>query len=317
VLRNRSLLPILIGTALLASACGPADPTELARDNPWELAREHGRFVPVRDLEMFAITVGSGRDIVLVHGTIDSTFTWRSVVSWLEPYYRVHVVDLPGFGFSDKPDGSYATEWLAEHLLGYLDAAGVERALLVGNSMGGHVATEAAMLQPERVAGLVLLAASGAPLEHTEPPADVGETPWAVCLLTHPFGETLVRLLPTRGLLRDNLTSAYFDPAALTDERLAAWHAPLETDNGMAAYLARSGRPVPGERAERIRALRAPTRVIAGDSDRMVPVAVAERYDELLPRSELSVWSDTGHMIQEQHPERVSITIRDWERRIR
>jgi 2-hydroxymuconate-semialdehyde hydrolase len=316
--RHRIPLSLLVASTLLLSACGPADPTELARESPWEDAREHGRFVTVQGLEMFAITVGSGRDIVLVHGMIDSSFTWREVVSLLEPYYRVHAVDLPGFGFSDKPEGaSYETTWLAEHLVGYLDAAGIERALLVGNSLGGHVATEAAMLHPERVTGLVLLAASGAPLESAEPPADPADEPWAVQLLMHPFGEALVRLLPTRGLLRANLEPAYFDPDELSDERLAAWHAPLETSNGMAAYLARSGRAVPSERAERIRSLRTPTRVITGEADRMVPVAVAERYDELLPSSRLSIWQDTGHMIQEQHPGRVAITIRDWEREIR
>jgi pimeloyl-ACP methyl ester carboxylesterase len=318
VLRHRFTLAALIGSALLASACSPADPTELARENSWDLAREHGRFVPVNDLEMFAIAVGSGPDVVLVHGMIDSTFTWRLLVPLLEPHYRVHLVDLPGFGFSDKPgDATYTTEWLAEHLIGYLDAAGIERALLVGNSMGGHVASEAAMLHPERVAALVLLEASGVPVEGPdEVEVEVeGEEPWVVSLLKRPMGQALVRMLPTRGVLRENLEPAYFDPAELSEERLSAWHAPLETDNGMAAYLARSGRRVPAERAARIRALRVPTLVITGDTDRMVPIAIAQRYHALLPVSELLVWRDTGHMIQEQHPQRVAEAIRDWDDR--
>jgi len=57
--------------------------------------------------------------------------------------------------------------------------------------------------------------------------------------------------------------------------------------------------------------------VIGGDTDRMVSVATARRYDELLPNSRLVIWSETGHMIQEQHPERVAIAIRDWERQAR
>jgi pimeloyl-ACP methyl ester carboxylesterase len=316
VLRHLVTLGTLIGLTLLASACSPADPAELLRESSWELAREHGRFVQVNGLELFAIADGSGSDIVLVHGMIDSTFTWRLVVPLLAPHYRVHVVDLPGFGFSDKPDDAgYTTEWLAEQLIGYFDAAGIERALLVGNSMGGHVASEAAMLHPERVAALVLLEASGVPVETPDEAVDEGKEPWVVSLLKRPMGQALVRMLPTRGLLRENLEPAYFDPAELSDERLSAWHAPLETENGMAAYLARSGRRVPAERAARIRTLRAPALVITGDTDRMVPVAIAQRYHELLPVSELQVWPDTGHMIQEQYPQRVADAIRDWDAR--
>jgi len=229
------------------------------------------------------------------------------------------VIDLPGFGFSDKPDDSdFSTEWLAEHLIGFFDAAGIERAIVVGNSMGGTVASEAAMLHPERITALVLLEASGAPLGEPDESGegeDAVEEPWAVSLLKRPMGEALVRMLPTRGLLRKNLEPAYFSPNDLSDERLSAWHAPLETKNGMAAYLARAGRPVPAERAARIRALQVPTLVITGDTERMVPVDVAQRYDELLPKSELQVWLDTGHMIQEQHPQRVADAIRDWDTR--
>jgi pimeloyl-ACP methyl ester carboxylesterase len=312
----RPIQLLALAACAFALACGPADPAELAQNSPWQLAREGGRFVPVNDLQLFAITVGSGPDVVLVHGMIDSTATWRSVVPLLEPSYRVHVVDLPGFGFSDKPAGDgYETNWLAEHLIGFLDAVGADRAVLVGNSMGGHVITEAALLHPERVAALVLLEASGLPRDVDVAAAAedaATEEPWVVSLLQRPMGQALVRMLPTRGVLRENLEPAYFRPEDLSEDRLSAWHAPLQTENGMAAYLARYRRSVAAERAERVKTIRAPTLVITGDTDRMVPVETARRYDALLPDSELLIWEDTGHMIQEQHPQRVAAEIQRW-----
>jgi pimeloyl-ACP methyl ester carboxylesterase len=316
-MRSRAALLCLLAAGLLA-ACSPADPKQLAAASPWDAAREHGRFLHVGDLDVFAVSLGAGPDVVLVHGMLDSSFTWRLVAPALAEHHRVHVVDLPGFGFSSKPEGArYETAWLADELVAILDALQVQRAFLVGNSMGGHVATEVAIRHPERVAGLVLLGASGVP-----EPVDVaakrsssagsGDEPWAVRLLRQPMGQAIVRALPTRNLLRGSLEPAYYRPEDLSEERLSAWQAPLQTENGMAAYLARSRQPVPAERAKAIRGIRAPTLVIAGHDDRMVPESTASTYHELIPDSELQVWPKTGHMIQEQRPERVVSEVTRW-----
>jgi pimeloyl-ACP methyl ester carboxylesterase len=305
---------LVIAAAAFALACGPADPRELALDNPWDLARDAGGFVEVNGLDLFEISTGTGPEVVLVHGMIDSTTTWRKVLPLLAEDHRVHALDLPGFGFSDKPAASdYATAWLADHLVGYLDAIGANRAVLVGSSMGGHVITEAAILYPERVTALVLLEASGLPDDDplAEGEGSTGE-PWAVSLLRLPMGQALVRMLPTRGLLRKNLEPAYFRPDDLSDERLAAWHAPLQTENGLAAYVSRSGLPTPAERTARVATIGAPTLIITGDTDRMVTVKIAKQYHDLLPGSEFEIWAGTGHMVQEQHPERVAAAIRRW-----
>src|SRR2546427_5073862 len=141
----------------LLVGCARRQPVELARTTPWATARDHGRYVTVNGLGVFAITLGSGRDVVLLHGNPASTYSWRKVMGPLAARYRVHAIDLPGFGFSDKPDASYDTAWLAGAVVGYLDVERIPRAVLVGNSTGGAVATEAAILHRERVAAPVLL----------------------------------------------------------------------------------------------------------------------------------------------------------------
>lgn len=300
--------------AFSSLACSPIDSEQLRAQSPWALAREQGRFVSVNGLQMFAITQGEGPDVVLVHGMIDSTYTWRHVLPTLAENFRVHAIDLPGFGFSEKPDGRYETAWLADALVGYMDATGIERAILVGNSMGGNVVTEVAIRHPDRVSKLVLLEASGVRIvgdvAAVEPESQRGS--WVIGLLKSDFGSALIRILPTKGVLREAVEPAYFAPEELSDERLDVWHAALQTHNGMTAYMARANRFPPAERDAQLREIRAPALIISGDTNAMVEIAVAKRYAELIPRNEFELWKDTGHMIQEQRPERVIAAVRRW-----
>src|SRR6266481_809240 len=174
-------LRLLLAAVLLAS-CARLPPAELAATTPFGLARTQGRFVAVEGLRVFAITLSKGRDVVLLHGNPASTYSWRKVMEPLAARYRVHAIDLPGFGFSDKPaDASYDIGWLTTVVLGYLDAERIPRAVLVGNSMGGAVATETAIVEPGRVVALVLLGAAGLPEAETAgPPLSFRMLTWPV-----------------------------------------------------------------------------------------------------------------------------------------
>ena len=93
---------------------------------------------------------------------------------------------------------------------------------------------------------------------------------------------------------------------------IRAWCAPLHTAGGLRALVARMGRPVPAERAERVRWITAPTLIVSGDEDRMVPMRVARGYRERIPDSELVVLEATGHMPQEERPQRIVAEISRW-----
>jgi pimeloyl-ACP methyl ester carboxylesterase len=189
-----------------------------------------------------------------------------------------------------------------------MDAVGIERASLVGNSMGGHVASETAILYPDRVETLVLIGASGLRLESDEP----FELPFVVRLLRWPVIGPLARMLPTRETLRERILPAYYDPEYLTEERLDDWYAPLRTRGGMNGFLARLSHPIPEDRPDQVRKISAPTLVIAGDTDRLVDPAVSARYHELIPGSELRVLVSTGHMPQEERPELIVSLVSRW-----
>src|SRR5438093_756803 len=186
--------------------------------------------------------------------------------------------------------------------------AGVRRAVLVGNSMGGHVATETAILYPERTAGLVLLGAAGLP------EAERDGRPLSLRMLTWPVLGPLLRQLPGRGRVRAGLRRAVYDPATVSEADVDAYYAPLRTAGGTNALVARLRQPTPADRAARVRTIRAPTLVITGDTDRLVPLETARAYHALIAGSELLVLERTGHLPQEEQPERVVAEITRWVR---
>ncbi len=297
---------LVLGLFALLAACGGVPPAELARTTPYALARSDGRFVTVDGVQIFSITEGAGRDIVLIHGNPSNTYTWRKVIAPLATRYRVHAIDLPGYGFSDKPDDDarYTTESLARTVVGYLDAVGARRAVLVGNPMGGYVASETAILFPDRVSALVLVDASGLP--------GIDGYPLSTRMIGWPVIGPLLRILPARGRVGDGLRHNVYDPTQISEADIDAYYAPLRSAGGTNAFVARMRHHVSEERAARVHTITAPTLVITGDTDPVVPRAVAERYHALIARSALLVMERTGHLPQEEHPDETVAAITHW-----
>src|SRR5690349_4737987 len=114
--------------------------------------------VGVGKLKISTLTMGEGPDMLLLHGLGSSKASFFDTAAALSRRYRVHVLDLPGFGGSSKPAlARYGARFFARSVLGAMDALGIERAHLVGNSMGGRVAIEVGLREPDRVGGLGLL----------------------------------------------------------------------------------------------------------------------------------------------------------------
>src|SRR3954467_7474356 len=104
------------------------------------------------------LTMGHGPDVLLLHGLGATKASFFDTAAALSRRYRVHVLDLPGFGGSSKPAlARYGARFFARSVLGTMDALGIDRAHLVGNSMGGRVAIEVGLREPARVGGLGLL----------------------------------------------------------------------------------------------------------------------------------------------------------------
>ncbi len=242
---------------------------------------------------------GTGTPIVLLHGFTSSTYSWKDVFDPLSKNFRVISVDLKGFGFSGKPDGDYtrpAQARLVEHLLDYLK---IEKAWLCGNSMGGEIALDVALVNPQRVAGLILIDSSGVEV--------AGSGSLAPGYLLIPVvGRVLTALaLTSDKLVREGLEKSYFDDTKITGERVTAYYRPLKTRGGQLAALRARTQADQFPIEQDLTKVNAPTLIIWGAEDALIPVEAGRKMKSLIKDSKLLIIERCGHLPQEEVPERI------------
>jgi pimeloyl-ACP methyl ester carboxylesterase/putative sterol carrier protein len=246
-------------------------------------------------------SVGEGPPVVLLHGLGATRLSWMPLLQPLADRYRVLAPDLPGHGESSKPRVTYTPRFYAGVIGRLLAELELDRAVLVGNSMGGRIALEVAARAPARVAGLVLVG-----------PAVAG--------LPFPYYARLLRLLPAelgafpvpmrRRLVLLGIKQLFAHPERLPRNAYTAG-----ADEFIRVY--RSGRArvallgaMRGLMRDRpdlfwdaVRQVGAPALVIHGEQDRLVPVRLGEILASALPRAELVVLPGVGHVPQFEVPE--------------
>jgi pimeloyl-ACP methyl ester carboxylesterase len=237
---------------------------------------------------------GDPMPVVLLHGTSASLHTWDGWVEVLAPERRVVRVDLPGFGLTGPaPDDDYRIERYVEFVTALLDALGIERCVLAGNSFGGWVAWETALAQPGRVGALILVKSAGYPLEPQSVP--IGFRIAGIPLLNRLMEVTL-----PRGVVESSLRNTYGDPARVTPELVDRYYE-LTLRTGNRAALAKrfaDGRHS-GDTA-RLAGLQVPTLVLWGGRDRLIPPAYGKRFRSDIAGSRLVVFPALGHVPHEE-----------------
>ena len=188
-----------------------------------------------------------------------------------------------------------------------MDHLGVERAALVGNSMGGAVVAVLAADQPERVSALVLVDAAGFNL-------DPREQPGMVRLVTSPVAPLLARLPGRRILVERSLREVFHDGRHVTDERLSEYLAASRRPGSVAAMrsliLSMDGHSTAVR--ERLPRIQAPTLVVWGREDRWIPLAHADLFVEAIPGARKVVLDACGHMPQAETPDAVGRLLQEF-----
>lgn len=259
-----------------------------------ETVERPGGMVYVRGTGLHYVERGAGPPLVLVHGFLGSTVTFSELIERLEPHRRVIALDLPGFGYSDRPldiDRSHTA--VAELLCAALDRLGIERAAVLGHSMGGVIAARLAAAHPERVERLILV---GSPA-----PDEVRRLPLYPLLrpvLPILFALTLANL----PRLRRSLRGLTYDPTFITDQRWQAYAYPSRLHGSTYALIKLLGdvrRDVPLDPAR----IGVRTLLLWGEADTAVPLRVAHRLHALLPDARLEVVPRAGHLVLEEQPD--------------
>ncbi len=263
-------------------------------------------WLEVEGLRVRCLTAGaSGSPVLLLHGGgIDSAgFSYKYAMEPLARSHRVFAPDWPGYGESDKPDVEHTIEFYTVFLGGLMDALQLERATLVGISLGGGAVLGFALRSPQRVEKLVLVDSYG--LGDEVPGGRFGY------LLVHaPLASSLTRALlrRSRRVVRWSLYSAFYDRRAVTDEmveeayRLAnqpgAWHAFSSFQRSEVGWNGLRTSFV-----DRLHEIKAPVLIIHGANDGFVPVAWARRAHERIVGSALHVLPNCGHVTPRECPE--------------
>jgi pimeloyl-ACP methyl ester carboxylesterase len=234
--------------------------------------------------------------VLMLHGFGSSLHTWEAWAQGLQATHRVVRVDLPGAGLSaPDPQRRYDDTHAVQQLLALMDTLGLPRASLVGHSMGGRLAWRLAAEHPERVDRLVLVAPDGfeSPgFEYGKPP-DVGL-----------MAQLLPHVLP-RAFLRAGLEPAYADPARLDEDTVTRYHQMLLAPGVRGAIIDRLQQLRLQDPSPQLARVQAPTLLIWGERDAMIPVANAQDYLRALPAAataRLVALPGLGHVPHEEDP---------------
>lgn len=255
---------------------------------------------------------GEGETIILLHGMAGSSRTWSDVLPALAEHHRVLAPDLLGHGESAKPLGDYS---LGSHASGVRDlvaALGIERATVVGQSLGGGVAMQFAYQHPELCERLVLVSSGG-----------LGrEVSWLLRLLTLP-GSELVLPVVAPAFVRDrgNEVNRWLRARGIRSPHLAemwrAYASMADAENRQAfirtlrAVVDAGGQSV-SARDRLYLAAALPTLIVWGDRDPIIPVEHGYAAHEAMPGSRLEIFPGAGHFPHVEDPERFVAVLRDF-----
>ena len=272
----RALVHLVAAAAAFTLAGGPTDPLKFADVHLPTGVRLH--YAEQGDR--------AAHPLILLHGYSDSWFSYSGVLTGLARNHHVYALDQRGHGDSDRPVTGYSMADLAADVIAFMDVKGIERATIVGHSMGSFVAQQVVAAAPERVARLVLVASTTAPRNVV----GLSDLARAVDSLVDPVPPEFAREFQVSTIYRP-VPNEFLDEAVAVSLKMPArvWReimaGMLATDP--VASLGRSG---------------IPTLILWGARDSGFPWSEQEALLAAIPGAELKVYPETGHALHWERP---------------
>jgi pimeloyl-ACP methyl ester carboxylesterase len=260
--------------------------------------------VGAEGVETSYLEAGSGPPVLMMHGSgpgVSGTANWQYNIPVLAEKFHVLAPDIVGFGATERPtDIVYSLRAWTDHVWAFLDALGIEKTAIVGNSLGGRIALQMATDRPERISRMVLMGSPGVGMSLTE-------------------GLQALRAYePSYDAMRALLRN-YFavDPTLITDELVAIRYEASVADGAYEAYRAMFFDPRHkgselGITEEEVRAITTPALLVHGREDKVVPLSVSLSMLDLLPNADLHVFSHCGHWTQIERADEFSALVKDY-----
>jgi pimeloyl-ACP methyl ester carboxylesterase len=240
---------------------------------------------------------GDGPPILFVHGLSGSWQNWLENLPYFAQKHRCIAMDLPGFGYSEMPAEKISMSGYARQVDSLCDQLGLDKCFVVGNSMGGFVAAEMCIRHPQRVERACLVAAAGISVTNLRRRPLLTGARIVGALGAASAAQN--RFIVARPRLRGLFTNFVFrHPSRLAADlmyeqvRGAGKPGLYDAMDALTSYDFR----------DRLPEIKAPTLIVWGDSDMLVPVEDAHEFERLIPQSRTVILEDTGHVPMLERP---------------
>jgi pimeloyl-ACP methyl ester carboxylesterase len=262
--------------------------------------------VTVNDIGLYYETTGSGKALVLISGLGYPIWQWHKMVPFLAEHFQVVAFDNRGVGQSDKPSGPYSAQMLAADTAGLLDALGIEKAAIMGHSMGGFIAQAMAIEFPEKVSELILCSTNFGGPNH------VPVTPEAFAVLSDTTSDPLTRF--TNGL-KVSTGPGWADAHPDIVKEWVEWRIanPIELagyQSQLAIGLALTSQEAAFEK--KLQKISVPTLILFGAHDKVVPPENAELLQKQIQGSQTAIIPNAGHFFPIEVPDTASQIVIDF-----
>lgn len=260
-----------------------------------------------------------GVPIILLHGSNADLHTWEPWAEGLKESRRVIRFDQVGHGLTGPdPQGDYGRGNYTSDVIEVADALGIDQFILGGNSMGGKHALSVAIANPGRVAGLILVDASGPPQAEVEAmmdPADLekddgGNIGFAIARM--PGVSLIAEHITPRSLIKQSLEQSVSNKSVVTEEAVDRYWQMLRYPGNRAATMARFSTRFEPLTAQEISAISAPTLILWGEEDGLIPVEAGHWLDQNMPASKLVVYPEIGHLPHEEAASETLGEVKIW-----
>lgn len=234
--------------------------------------------------------------IVLIHGTGSSLHTFNDWVSRLKVNYSVIRMDIPGHGLTGPfPNRDYSIEAYVKFIKHFLDKKGIEKCIIGGNSLGGHIAWQFTATHPDQVKKLILIDAAGYPNESKS-------TPLAFQIAKIPLIKSMFTFITPKAIARKSVENVYADKSKVTtDLAMRYFELTLRSGNRQAFVDRLSVENNPAS-YHLISNISQPTLILWGDQDLLIPIENAKLFQKDIPNNTLFILKNTGHVPMEENP---------------
>ena len=262
--------------------------------------------VHTNGIELYYEVQGAGKPLVLISGLGYSLWQWHRMVPLLAEHFQVVTFDNRGVGQSDKPAGPYTAQMLAADTADLLDALNIEKAVILGHSMGGFIAQSMALDFPQRVEKLILCSTNFGGPHH------VPVTPEAMKVLADVTSDPLTRF---KNGLSVSTAPGWAEKNPGMIEEWIKWRVanPIEPAHYQAQMaIGLSLMPEAAAFEDKLPRLNVPTLILFGAHDKVVPPANADLLAQKIAGSQVVIFPDAGHFFPIEIPEAASRVITDF-----